>query len=986
MSNGCETLTLRSSSGELIQKLDYDDEPPWPRGVDGAGFSLQLIDPRWDATSPASWRNSAVTGGTPGRAEYPLGDANLDGRFNSSDLVQVFAAGQYEDALAGNSTWSTGDWNGDGEFTTSDLVLAFQVGQYVAAAIAAPPVISNPQFFRNEGLVMQSNLPRRTRHELESLEPRRVLAGTALVAHPDLDLMAHNHLAEAAELIDLDGDQDLDVVAIARSPNGSSIETRILWQENLDGQGTLASTQSLWTIADQSEATPHFADVEGDGDLDILVAEGNEVFWLEHVDGRGRFERGRLVITLEDDRASGLKTADVNADGILDIVYASQNNDPLRLLMGTAQGDYVLGHQFGPIGEAPVKIIAHDLDGDGDLDVMAASLDEGSQLAWYRNVDGTTLEIGQLILTSIDDLVFDVGDVDGDGDSDLITAWNDRSGTIDWHENNGQGMFQTTHRVSNLDAFTNDVSLVDADGDGDLDVLLSSDTRGLLVLANLNGQGQFNPSNPLSIAPYAVGSLATGDLDGDLRLDLLATQAGDVILFQGVETRERFREYAAIIPSLDGADVIGSGDMDGDGDQDLVVGSDSGASLEWYENDNGQFVISHSIVRRDESLRPLAGLAVGDADADGDVDVVVAAANAGVGGGALSWFANRGDGQRFDAEQLNVLQLDGADVQLVDLDGDGDEDWLLSRQFADQSLILWQENNGGPSGFPIPVAAFGAGDVAMHAADLDGDGDRDVVASFVGSGGERQTTWYQNLDGNGTFLAGDELVTDAAGIRSLSTSDLDGDGDTDIVAGSFAGGRVLWYENQDGQGSFGSPQLIAEDGFDDDAVEVQLADVDGDGDDDLVATFLDIGWLAWYERLDGPAAFGPLALVTDDLSDDARVVLTDLDGDGDLDFAAGTRLARGADGLSWFENRVIGDANDDGRFDSSDLVRVFQAGKYEDGIAGGTTFDEGDWNGDGEFNSSDLVLAFQAGTYTLEALPDLRAVAAAVDRLFAKFG
>jgi hypothetical protein len=59
------------------------------------------------------------------------GDANLDGTFDSSDLVQVFQAGQYEDSLANDSTWSTGDWDGDQDFGTSDLVLAFQMGVYL---------------------------------------------------------------------------------------------------------------------------------------------------------------------------------------------------------------------------------------------------------------------------------------------------------------------------------------------------------------------------------------------------------------------------------------------------------------------------------------------------------------------------------------------------------------------------------------------------------------------------------------------------------------------------------------------------------------------------------------------------------------------------------------------------------------------------------------------------------------------------------------
>ena len=58
------------------------------------------------------------------------GDSNGDGRFDSADLVLVFQAAEYEDALAGNSTWAEGDWSGDGDFSTDDLVLAFQRGRY----------------------------------------------------------------------------------------------------------------------------------------------------------------------------------------------------------------------------------------------------------------------------------------------------------------------------------------------------------------------------------------------------------------------------------------------------------------------------------------------------------------------------------------------------------------------------------------------------------------------------------------------------------------------------------------------------------------------------------------------------------------------------------------------------------------------------------------------------------------------------------------
>lgn len=70
-----------------------------------------------------------------------IGDANLDGVFNSGDFVVVFGAGQYEDAAALNSTWATGDWNADGEFNSGDLIAAFQRGGYEAGPRTAVAVV-----------------------------------------------------------------------------------------------------------------------------------------------------------------------------------------------------------------------------------------------------------------------------------------------------------------------------------------------------------------------------------------------------------------------------------------------------------------------------------------------------------------------------------------------------------------------------------------------------------------------------------------------------------------------------------------------------------------------------------------------------------------------------------------------------------------------------------------------------------------------------
>ena len=72
-----------------------------------------------------------------------FGDSNLDGEFNSTDFVVVFTANEYEDGVAGNSTWSEGDWNGDGDFDSADFVAAFTSGGYEMGPRV--PVVAVPE-------------------------------------------------------------------------------------------------------------------------------------------------------------------------------------------------------------------------------------------------------------------------------------------------------------------------------------------------------------------------------------------------------------------------------------------------------------------------------------------------------------------------------------------------------------------------------------------------------------------------------------------------------------------------------------------------------------------------------------------------------------------------------------------------------------------------------------------------------------------------
>ena len=83
-----------------------------------------------------------------------FGDANLDGQFNSADFVEVFSAGQYEDAVADNSGWATGDWNGDLDFDSNDFVTAFAAGGYEMGPRAAVSAVPEPSSMVLLGLAL----------------------------------------------------------------------------------------------------------------------------------------------------------------------------------------------------------------------------------------------------------------------------------------------------------------------------------------------------------------------------------------------------------------------------------------------------------------------------------------------------------------------------------------------------------------------------------------------------------------------------------------------------------------------------------------------------------------------------------------------------------------------------------------------------------------------------------------------------------------
>jgi hypothetical protein len=179
----------------------------------------------------------------------------------------------------------------------------------------------------------------------------------------------------------------------------------------------------------------------------------------------------------------------------------------------------------------------------------------------------------------------------------------------------------------------------------------------------------------------------------------------------------------------------------------------------------------------------------------------------------------------------------------ADLDGDTDLDVLSAS--SNDNEIAWYENTDGLGTFgPQQIIFAGAlGAWSVFAADVDGDADVDVLSASLL---DDTVAWYENMDGTGTFGPQLPISTVVQAAISVFAADMDLDGDFDVITGSL-GDRISWHTNLDGAGTFGSPQLVSAAG--DGTSSVFAADLDGDGDPDVAAASNFDDEISWYENL-----------------------------------------------------------------------------------------------------------------------------------------
>lgn len=698
---------------------------------------------------------------------------------------------------------------------------------------------------------------------------------------------------------DVDGDGDLDLVCGNEGPNQLYIN---------DGAGVFVDATAgrlpAWSKPTYALA---FGDIDGDGDLDLVCGNGaftgaqNRLFVNN---GTGIFTDATAQLPTQVNSTSAIALADFDSDGDLDILCGDRQN---HLYLNNGSGTFVdvTATHLPPDPSTTQSLALGDVDGDGDLDFVAANYNDWGALSnrlclndglgVFSNAPAGYLPVDFLRTSSVV-----LGDVDNDGDLDLVTG---QTGSAIPAENqnrlflnNGSGIFaDVTSQLPVDNDLTQAVALADFDGDGDLDLTTSNcydqqnrlyendgggtfhdvtaaqmpaDTRSSYAIAvcdvdgdgdldfvqgngdfflpepNMvginDGAGRFTDGSTNQLPLSESGrSIALGDIDGDGDLDLVYGRTDQVFEAPNLLLRNNgsgaFEDVTAtqMPANNDGTFAVVLGDVDGDGDLDLICGNStlySGAQNRFYLNDGtGTFsdaTASHMPIDNEATY----DLVIGDVDNDGDLDLICG------NGGNLSvdrqdrLYLNNGSGVFADvtATQMPVDSEGTTSLAFCDIDSDGDLDLIC----AGKDRLYVNDGAGtftDATSTQLPTIHHQGSCIAI--GDVDGDSDPDILF-----GGRSVNLLFLN-DGSGTFILAPwaQLPTGRITSSAIALSDIDLDGDLDVVIGDEGNGsggqNRLWWNDGNGLFTDASAKLPARLGS---TWAIAVADIDGDLEPDLV--------------------------------------------------------------------------------------------------------------------------------------------------------
>ena len=676
-----------------------------------------------------------------------------------------------------------------------------------------------------------------------------------------------------ATFTDIDGDGDMDVLGC------TWYGKKFYWYENTDGQGTYGQQNIILLQYQASVLQP--ADIDGDGDMDFAAAVAypqSKIIWFENTDGQGSFGPEQLVTTAVD-YPRNLHVADIDNDGDLDLFSASINDDKLAWYENDGTGNFGAQQIISNDLDFVYNVTTADIDGDGDLDVLSSTSQSNPRVVWYENTDGQGTLGSENVIASEKSKNVKTGDFDGDGDIDVVFGYTTTN--LYLYENDGTGTSWTEHIIDNVNG-SYYVRVADLNNDGNLDIL-SSDL-GYIYWYENDGTGSFG-TNSTILSNTFNWHIETGDMNNDGLPEVIAVlpNNAEVKIFEN--SNGNFNQSFVINQPASFARYFKAADMDGDGDID-IIGAFSGINLLYYFQNDGQNNFTEIPIT--PYNYNTSDMKLADINDDGYTDIIIATGFETViyTFDGNSNFTNTQTLSNTDrASSVDIADIipggykeiiafehgviiiysttDGINysysgyivinnystmyisykLSTGDVDGDGLIDIISSIQ-TNSTTFSWYKNLGNGSFGAEQSILSNASVKSFKLTDMDNDNDRDILLDYVDTNANERNIAILTNDGNGSFTQ--EILQNITPLdyyyNDIDAADLDNDGDNDIV---YSNNTNIKYIENNGSGNYLSPQnLYSIVGN----ISIQITDVNNDNLNDIVAASIHEGKVFWLEN------------------------------------------------------------------------------------------------------------------------------------------
>jgi hypothetical protein len=581
------------------------------------------------------------------------------------------------------------------------------------------------------------------------------------------------------------------------------------------------------------------ANLSGNGRTDLVIGNGLSydvnVLWS---DGAGGFsDPVSLPMTSQNRGYVVAAVGDVDGDGYSDIAAAGFDETPILLFMGSASGEFSAPVTFDTGGGiAPYAIALVDVTGDGKLDLVTANNESGDVSVLAGDGSGG-FAAAMRFPTGAYPVAMRIADVTGDGRPDIVTA-NAGSHDLSLLAGDGAGAFDAPVAIPiGPDAEPRALEAGDVDGDGKIDIVTANaaldgsdfpppELPGTVSLLIGDGAGSFAPAvqYPVGNGDGRADGVAIADLTGDGHADLvvsrpLANSAAVLVADGAGGFADAVRFPVGIGPS-----PVAVADVTGDGMPDILTANQVGSNLSVLPTDGAGGI---GFAGNFATGTYTHAIAAADFDDDGRPDIATANAIS----NDVSVLIGDAGGE-FAPQVRHAVGSSPTSIASGDFNGDGHADLVTANLGGGDVSVLLGDGNGGfgdarsfsiGEGFQSPYA------VAI--GDANGDGHLDIATADTNISNEAISLLLG--DGDGSFAAAIMFPVGASGTHTpqgIVLADVTGDGNDDIVTANLNTSDLSLLAG-DGAGNFAPAVSLPTDAG---PVVVAAADIDGDGTTDLV--------------------------------------------------------------------------------------------------------------------------------------------------------